>query len=371
MVDREEVAVPAQDDSASTFGIAMRRAVPERKPSSTPAEYGFGRHRGVLRLGRSPSRLACLALVVTLIAGACSSGEPGPADDPATPSASTAQTEDSTTPVEDSTAPVEETIPPVPETAWDQLIDQIGPEGEISLDLALQAFALAIGPLPGVDTPEGDPGTIISETGPLRWVLRHWDSLTAEQQSAVEAYLPSPDIPTAGLGVPSKLLALAVPDLSTGYLAGAVRAAFQVDTCLREPELDKLLADVQSAIETGFGRELTASVQACRFPDSGIAYAIPYNIEGEVTSGAMFHCEIMLPHHAGDVLTFDMAYGFFNCFQADLMTIDRWLEMPPWLVAGSAYWAAIKIADPDFTSGTSFQWLTHPDRRLFSRSTDA
>ena len=171
--------------------------------------------------------------------------------------------------------------------------------------------------------------------------------------------------------MPSKLLALAVPDLSTGYLAGAVRAAFQVDTCLREPELDKLLADVQSAIETGFGRELTASVQACRFPDSGIAYAIPYNIEGEVTSGAMFHCEIVLPHHAGDVLTFDMAYGFFNCFQADLMTIDRWLEMPPWLVAGSAYWAAIKIADPGFTSGTSFQWLTHPGRRLFSRSTDA
>ena len=163
------------------------------------------------QVGLTRSKAICLALTVTLIAGACASGDTAPQDAPTSSSASTALTQETT-------GPVEETIPPVPETVWNQLMDQIGPEGEVSLDLALQAFTLAIGPLPGVDNPEGEPGVIESGTGPVRWVLRYWDMLTPEQQSAVEAYLPSLDIPTAGLGVPSKLLALAVSDLSAGYL---------------------------------------------------------------------------------------------------------------------------------------------------------
>ena len=117
-------------------------------------------------------RLTCLTLLLALIAAGCSSGESGSPEDPETTSGST----------DLGTDLGEGTIAPIEETAWTRLMAQIGPEGEISLEVALQAFALAIGPLPGVATPDGDPTLHVSGTGPLRWVLRNWNDLTPEHQ---------------------------------------------------------------------------------------------------------------------------------------------------------------------------------------------
>ena len=189
----------------------MRRAVPERKPSSTPAEYGFGRHRGVLRLGRSPSRLG--------VPGAGGHAHRrGPVSSRGAgarpmirqrPSASTAQTEDSTTPGRGLDCTSGGNHPPVPRNGRGiNSLTKSGRRGRSRSTWRCRPSHWRSVRSPVWTLPRAIPGTIISETGPLRWVLRHWDSLTAEQQSAVEAYLPSPDIPTAGLGVPSKLLAL-------------------------------------------------------------------------------------------------------------------------------------------------------------------
>jgi hypothetical protein len=37
-------------------------------------------------------------------------------------------------------------------TAWENVLSQIGPDGEVSFETALAAFSIVIGPLPGVST---------------------------------------------------------------------------------------------------------------------------------------------------------------------------------------------------------------------------
>ncbi|MGH8916591.1 MAG: hypothetical protein ACRDZM_19010, partial [Acidimicrobiia bacterium] len=70
-------------------------------------------------------------------------------------------------------------------TAWDRVLDGMTDESVVPLDTALQAFALAIGPLPGVEAPEGQRKPIPSGSGAVRWLLGRWDELTAEQQGTV------------------------------------------------------------------------------------------------------------------------------------------------------------------------------------------
>ena len=362
----EGMAGTAQDKPAIGFGIVRMRTETFCTRVSTRRDRQHGLHSGAFRLGRS--RLASLMLVVALISGACSSGEPGSVEDSTTPS-------ESADPIDDPPPAAEDTVPLVEQTAWDRLMDQIGPDGEVPIDMALQAFTLAIGPLPGVDTPEGDPGTIVSGTGPLRWVLGHWDSLTEEQQAAVEGYLPAPDIPSAS-GIPSTLAASTpVPTgFSAGLLSGTARIGnrreFQQDVCLLDQELEQVVADVLAAIEAGFDRELTVSARACRTL-APHPLALPYNAEGGFLDGTMSRCELTVGDESGSLLTFNVAYQLFNCFQADLMTIDKWHELPPWLNQGTAFWVAMTTADVNAYDTWWQRWLTRPERRLFSRGPDA
>ena len=52
-------------------------------------------------------------------------------------------------------------------TAWDRVLDQIGPDGDVSFETALAAFSVAVGPLPGVPMPERS-GRVASHPGPGR-----------------------------------------------------------------------------------------------------------------------------------------------------------------------------------------------------------
>lgn len=81
-------------------------------------------------------------------------------------------------------------------TAWQNVAAMIGPNGEVSLDMAVKAFALTYGPLPGVEVPKGRLGNG-SGTPAATWVLDHWGELSAEQRDKVAAYLRLPAEATA------------------------------------------------------------------------------------------------------------------------------------------------------------------------------
>jgi hypothetical protein len=83
------------------------------------------------------------------------------------------------------------------ETAFQRVLDRIGDDGTIDRDTALQTFALAFAPPPGVRTPPGPLEPILSGSGPLRWVTAHLAELTPAERRAVESVVPRPEQPTS------------------------------------------------------------------------------------------------------------------------------------------------------------------------------
>jgi len=124
------------------------------------------------RRGSVPRRLATL-LTVAAVACACS----------ATPSASPAASG------------------PAAATQWQTVLQGIGADGSVDANTAAEAFSLAVRPLPGVTLPDGSKPTaneIVDGSGPARWLIRDWDQLTPEQQTAAQGMLNDPGDPYAG-----------------------------------------------------------------------------------------------------------------------------------------------------------------------------
>jgi len=73
---------------------------------------------------------------------------------------------------------------PAKASAFDQVLEQIRRDGDVTLPTALQAFSLAFGDLPGVAIPDGPRVPVVYGGGPLRWIERYWDQLAPDQKSA-------------------------------------------------------------------------------------------------------------------------------------------------------------------------------------------
>src|ERR1700734_1744762 len=69
-------------------------------------------------------------------------------------------------------------------SAWQRVLDQIGPDGQVTKSTALAAFVLAIGPLPGVPRPPGATQGIPDGSAAVRWLLAYYSQLTPGQRSA-------------------------------------------------------------------------------------------------------------------------------------------------------------------------------------------
>src|SRR4051812_46772428 len=88
----------------------------------------------------------------------------------------------------------------VPDTAWATELGNVSPTGERSLDSALRLFAMAYGPIPGVDAV---PATSPRVEGTLarRAIRGHYDELSSDQKAAVDAWLaPEADASTVDIG---------------------------------------------------------------------------------------------------------------------------------------------------------------------------
>src|SRR5205823_3319081 len=92
---------------------------------------------------------------------------------------------------------------PTPATpAFDAIIAMLGPKGEVSPEMALQAFALAIAPPPGVTPPAGTLGNVDADAA-VAWVSQVWDQLSPAQQSSITAALVAMPDPYGSLRKPA------------------------------------------------------------------------------------------------------------------------------------------------------------------------
>jgi hypothetical protein len=256
--------------------------------------------------------------------------------------------------------------PPVvgPATAWDRVLDQVGPDGSVSAATALQAFALAYGPLPGVTVPPGPVGMIRSGSGPIRWLISRWPELGPDQQAAASRLVPQltgeSDQPTAR---PSHSF------VAPAHTAAKHPPAYY--TALAASMADEITAHVgvtmQLTVTAAEGRtEKTTSAA-----DTGI-----YNASGGKT-GTATRCEITISPagaaEAPDDLEDTIGHEVWHCFQGQIIGLAAFYSAstPPWIIEGQAEWVGDSLR-PTAEANAAWNGYVHaPGRRLFARSYDA
>lgn len=261
-----------------------------------------------------------------------------------------------------------------PASDWERVLAGIGRDGRVPLDTALAAFELAIGDLPGVDTP-GEPVALASGSGPIRWLLGHWDGLTPEQQTAVQALLSTPT-PTTGFR-------------AGGGLSASVGGDRLHPISLPNEDLDTWKAkveEVKPTISASLKRELKLPVDIVfgnlpREPGhendpQPAAETTPRDAQGNIAQGRPARCRIQVTERGQGLTDFQfahvVAHELFHCFQYDLATSARAAyQVPPWLAEGSAAWVGETISTGSTVGEEYWEfWVKFPGRPLGSRSYD-
>ncbi|HLL64835.1 MAG TPA: nidogen-like domain-containing protein [Micromonosporaceae bacterium] len=281
-------------------------------------------------------------------------------------------------------------------TAWETVLSRIGADGRVDLATALQAFALAVTPLPGVKVPPGPIGDIGSGSGPVRWLLGHRNALTTRQSHVLTAWLGDlrPAEPAPAAAVPAVAAAADGGTAAAFRTAAPIRTAAQAlaapaPSCAQLPTPDDLVP-LQACVELAkgliadrFGIPLTL-VPLVHFDSRRgsdvYARALPRDATGNHAQGTAFDCVISVtPRFFG--LTQQqflevVAHEVFHCYQAQLLVdlaayVDT-LRAAPWIIEGQAEFVGLEIAKVIDTPKPFWSmYLTRPQVALFARSYDA
>jgi hypothetical protein len=236
---------------------------------------------------------------------------------------------------------------PAEASAWRSAVAGIE-DGVVPPEVALQAFVLAFGPLPGVERPAGAETPIPSGTGALRWVRRNWDALTEEQRAAFTAYIEPKSTVSAGL-LPLPLFGGSGSEVDSVAILG-------------------LAEQMKTRIEAELERSLTADIEIVLAPELTLpgdpdawAWASPV-ASGGAPSGDMVTCQITIGKNAmssaaeiddqgvpGPEIAYIIAHEVFHCFDYDLTTIEESVARPPWVVEGLAEWVGQMLGVGDST----------------------
>jgi hypothetical protein len=249
-----------------------------------------------------------------------------------------------------------------PRTAWQRVLDQVGPTGKVSRQTALQAFSLAYGTLPGVRRPSGKTGEIGDGTFAADAILRYRSSLTAAQRRVVDrrlGYLPKGRSARAAvLGDPNFTLDAGITATVQGF----------VDTYAAA------VGPLPPGVAIAAGRTTTD-------PTAGtldVAFADAQPVASDGSAGGYDVCRVrLLPD--GQKATaakarFALAHEAFHCMQYGLSPQYRVAGgVPPWLKEGMAEWAAYRATGTSFADKGDWilDYILNPGKPLFARTYDA
>lgn len=264
------------------------------------------------------------------------------------------------------------------QSAWQATLGHIGADGKVDTQTALQAFALAIGPLPGVTAPSGSTEHIPSGSGALRWTVGHLSELTKEQQTAVLKYVPAPSASTTALN--NQHLSVAA------VTAAKLPTTYPADLATDQAHFQSLVDAASSTISDHLhrpGLPATATINTRLSSDPTEASADAYT-EAEDSSGG-FSGPAATCHIYFNPVARTAAAGYaamvvfhevFHCFQASafasLTDFYSTTTAAPWLIEGSAEWAGDSLEGS--AGGTDEWWsryLPFPNVPLFTRSYSA
>jgi len=253
-------------------------------------------------------------------------------------------------------------VAPLPTTAWGKVLDQIRPNGTVSMATALQAVALTFGALPGVRVPSGPRTTVESGDLAAAWVLPYLPQLSRQMQRAVYRDL--------GLTPPG----------TTARTASYGDPGFTVDASMTAD------ANHWAAVYAGPGylnHALTLQIEAGRTTtDLGTdaANAYPVDANGKYTPAPVDangkhipagpYCRIRVAMDTpASTLQHVLAHEVFHCEEFDLD--HNWPAAGAWVIEGMAEWAAQTVSPSSSYLFELDQYVESSDTKLFTRTYDA
>ena len=261
--------------------------------------------------------------------------------------------------------------------AWEQLLARHGEDG-LSTQLALDAFATMVAPVPGGHPVAADALGTTSATPAVRWMLSQWDELDEAQRAAFRRAVYSEDAPVGTTTRVATSLSLPAqpsdqdPDLEAELQpeVEAIAEDFAARTGAKMPRVRvvvSLVSDEDGTYASAADRTSAAPGSPRGDGRSSTCVITFYPPAVEAREGSPREREEFV-----DVV----AHELYHCHQylvADEAGIDR--DLPDWLVEGAAEWAGGWYADhvrPGYVSGwgwweSYFDWAAEEPRRSLYR----
>ena len=215
---------------------------------------------------------------------------------------------------------------PLPKTAWGRVWDQVGDDGVVSKEIALEAIEVAYGPVPGVKAPKGKPEPLIEGTPAIRAVVPYRDQLSSAQRQVVDRYI--------GLSEP-------LGDVPARREYGDPE--FTPDGQLQE-QAQSWVRTFEALLHHPLGIRIVAGWTTAEQPQPEIpriADAVPVQI------GRDLPCRIRMfrkvpGSYPDDYLDGILGHEVFHCFQFDLAPA-AWGVAGGWVIEGTAEWASLMV----------------------------
>ncbi|HEX3831482.1 MAG TPA: delta-60 repeat domain-containing protein [Solirubrobacteraceae bacterium] len=243
-------------------------------------------------------------------------------------------------------------------TTWDRTIDQVQTNGSFSPQVALRAFALVYGPLPGVKVPKNATGAPFDATMVEGMVGRVWSRLSAAQQRAIDQKIGAPH------------------DSASPAVATAASLTFSDKyTALAEHYQSLYLAKVPGAHALTIQAFTSDKPLFTKSGGDALATASPRNSSGDWGSGTPTTCLIKVaPATTAKGAAWEklvMAHETFHCIEFSILT--AWQDRGEWIMEGMADWAETEI-EPGLAhldTGSYSEYLQEPGVPLEMRAYDA
>jgi hypothetical protein len=243
-------------------------------------------------------------------------------------------------------------------TAWDRAMDGIREDGSIRPGTAVKAFAIAYGSIPGAKRPARRAGAPDDGTLAFQLAARSWDDLTSAQRRAIERKLGAPR-DGAAKAVAHASQGDLTPDPALQAAADGYAAFFTARMGVPAPVIEVFTTAGEIKLANG------ASV----FGD-----AAPVDANGG-WGGPIVSCRVRIAplgqQQSASRLAVIVAHEVFHCFQYTLS--QDFTKLAPWLVEGTANWAAYVANDVGPSSGLLdyLDYVKAPAAHLFTRDYDA
>jgi len=269
-------------------------------------------------------------------------------------------------------------------------LDEVEPDGQVTLQTALDAFALAVGPVPGAVATVGTRSLIASGTIAVDWVLGYWGDLSPTQQDAVLADLGTPTTAAdAPYGQPHPAGARLLMSDDLGNTRVQTDGAPQPDPNIACQTSDignvapyrAQIPGILAAIRSHLGQVLLPedfsiylAANTLNLASTALLYTVPcngaQNITGPVT-GCTIHINPRVVGATQDIIYDALIHELMHCVYFQRFGYDD-DKIPAWFDEGSAEWAASVLGVGDSVmSGFWGTYLLTIDIPLFMRTDSA